>query len=945
MRTAISHQKIGRLLFLFFALAAMPAHGQFYDSGQDRFRRLSHIKTAHFDVIFPQSDTALGQLYANNLERVYQNGGTTLGWQPRRVPAVLFPSSAYANGEVAWAPRRMNLLTMPSPDNYQQIWNQQLTLHEFRHVVQSDMLNQGASRIFGALLGEQYTGLLLGLHVPYWFLEGDAVAYETGASVSGRGRTGDFTNQLAAQVAQKGVFSYPKAMFGSYADKVPTRYHLGYQLISYGRQHYGTEIWQNAMTRVARHPIALRPFGRGIRETTGLKEVAFYRAALEPLSSRQQSAAPANARLYTNPSPKDYDSYSIPQLLPNGKIMAYREQLSDIPSFATIDTASGRTKTIARPGPMYINHYSVSGNTLIWNQLRYTRWEHVSHSQIVAYDLERRRKHTIIGRGRYYNSTLSHSATQIASISYTDSAQWAVVVHDLDGNLVSHFPTNASVPVRVAWSDDDKRLAYIAIESNWKSVVIINLATMTSDTVLPRIDDDISNLLFGDNQIFMTGNRNGNTAWFCYNLTDSIFGVVAESPFGVGGGSLNGNRLLFGYYTADGYQIAEKQLDNITPAEMPTANSNNQTKALAEQEKLVEFATDSVYKTQHYNRLGHLLNFHSWGPLSVRIDDSEIGPGLTVMSQDALSTSFLTAGYQWLEAENKDDYFLEYHYKGFFPIIGTRGDIYKFKVRQETNQGDITLNVLRKRGVAFVQLPMTLKTSVFTTGLTLQSSYQFTKTQFTYKRQEYDTTDHTAGHSIYFYSMRRMAHRDLQSRLGIAFKADYYHYLTNADNHQKALQAWLYLPGLIARRTNQGLTLYGGWQDRNRNNLVFNNLILYPRGYKSVPNTQLLSLQASYAVPLVYPDWNIANILYIKRIRAKLFYDNTWVNNNGEHSRLESAGSDFVADFHIYRLPVPIAAGVRYARRMAHNDNYFGFLLSMNFNGMMGGAAERLFER
>ena len=228
----MSHQKIRRLLFLFFALAAMSAQGQFYDSGQDRFRRLSHIKTAHFDVIFPQSDTALGQIYANNLEQAYKFGGKTLGWQPKRVPAVLFTSSAYANGEVAWAPRRMNLLTTASPDNYQHAWNQQLVLHEFRHVVQTDMLNQGASRFFSVLLGEQYTGLLLGLHVPYWFLEGDAVAYETGASSSGRGRTGDFTNRLAAQVAQKGVYSYQKAMFGSFADNVPTRYHLGYQLSS-----------------------------------------------------------------------------------------------------------------------------------------------------------------------------------------------------------------------------------------------------------------------------------------------------------------------------------------------------------------------------------------------------------------------------------------------------------------------------------------------------------------------------------------------------------------------------------------------------------------------------------------------------------------------------------------------------------------------------------------
>ena len=96
----MSHLIIRRLLFLFFALAAMSAQGQFYDSGQDRFRRLSLIKTEHFDVIFPTSEMALGQIYANNLERIYQSGGKTLGWQPRRVPAVLFTSVAYANAKL-----------------------------------------------------------------------------------------------------------------------------------------------------------------------------------------------------------------------------------------------------------------------------------------------------------------------------------------------------------------------------------------------------------------------------------------------------------------------------------------------------------------------------------------------------------------------------------------------------------------------------------------------------------------------------------------------------------------------------------------------------------------------------------------------------------------------------------------------------------------------------
>jgi hypothetical protein len=173
----------------------------------------------------------------------------------------------------------------------------------------------------------------------------------------------------------------------------------------------------------------------------------------------------------------------------------------------------------------------------------------------------------------------------------------------------------------------------------------------------------------------------------------------------------------------------------------------------------------------------------------------------------------------------------------------------------------------------------------------------------------------------------------LQSRWGIVLRSDYHHYIDQPENHQTAAQVWFYLPGLLA---NHGIALYGGWQESSRNNLVFNSLVLYPRGYKSVSNTRLTTLMASYSLPLLYPDLALGSALYIKRIKAKIFYDYAEAVNKGETTTMRSSGCDLTADFHIYRFAVPISAGVRYARRISKNDNYFGFLLSMNFNGVMG---------
>ncbi len=935
MRNIWNAQFFRQMLILSAMLVNSSTFGQFYDSGQDRFRKLSIIKTEHFKVIFPSDQTRLGQLYANNLEHAYSNGGRTLNWRPRTISAVLFPSTSYANGEVAWAPRRMNLLTTASPDSYFQAWDRQLALHEFRHVVQSDKLNQGATHVFNILLGEQFTGLILGIHVPFWFLEGDAVAFETGSSTAGRGRTCDFDKQLTAQVAQKGIFSYSKAMFGSYADFIPSRYHLGYQLISYGRLNYGPGIWDNSINRVARHPIALRPFGRGIRQTSGLTENKFYKEALESLTSWPKNATPENAKLISSPKKRDYTNYYCPQRTFNGDIIAYRENLSDIPAFVAIDTVRNRQKVIARPGVTYICHFSTEKNLMAWNQNRFRRWDNVNYSQIVIYDIEKHKKSTILKKGRFYCSILSHNADKIASICVNDSSIWSITIHDTRGDLLKQYPTSPNVPVRIAWSDDDSEIAYIGNGTDSKSAYIININDNTARTIIGDIQDDISNLLFHDSHIYFTGNANGKAAWYQYDMTDSSCHIMAESPFGVGSGDIDGDRLLFTYYTADGYQIAEKNIDtSYAQAPLPTTYETVFTKALSDQEQLTAFGPDSTYETARYSRLGHLLNIHSWGPLAINVDNAEIGPGLTFMSQDVLSTSFLTAGYQYKYSESKDNYFAEYQYKGFFPIFSIRGDIDKFKMHAYDRNGiSQTIGVTQKQLTASISVPMILKSSAFNTGMTIYTAYQHKVTSLRHGKFVRDTASNAVQYSIYAYTQRRLAHRDLQPRLGASFKADFMHNTNDISIRQTALQGNIYLPGLCR---NHGLTVYCGLQFRNEDDLSFSNAIIFPRGCKTTLNKQMRCHMASYSLPLCYPDLCIGPALYIKRIKAKVFYDYAKIKKTGSNTDIQSAGCDLTADFHVYRIPVPISAGLRYARQISTEGNYCGLLFSMNFSSLTG---------
>ncbi len=146
--------------------------------------------------------------------------------------------------QMDWWPGRQNELSFIQLHISQFIrkigWNNS-RLHEFRHVVQIDKINENLPELIKLILGQQGTALVFGVHLPWWFIEGDAVVTETALSKFGRGRFPSFLMEHQAQVVEKGVFSYDKAYFGSYRDFVPNHYKLGYYLVGGSRAIFGSE--------------------------------------------------------------------------------------------------------------------------------------------------------------------------------------------------------------------------------------------------------------------------------------------------------------------------------------------------------------------------------------------------------------------------------------------------------------------------------------------------------------------------------------------------------------------------------------------------------------------------------------------------------------------------------------------------------------------------------
>nr|NQU91437.1 hypothetical protein [Bacteroidota bacterium] len=173
---------------------------QYFSSGQDPAAiKWKQIKTDNFKIVFPKEYTTKANYIANIMEYARRLDTISLSANPGKIPVILHNRTATSNAVTAWAPKRMDFYTIPPQDTYGQEWFQQLALHEYRHVVQVSKLNVGLTKGLTWFFGEQATGAVLGLYIPQWLLEGDAVAAETGLSKTGRGRTPSFGMPLRAQ--------------------------------------------------------------------------------------------------------------------------------------------------------------------------------------------------------------------------------------------------------------------------------------------------------------------------------------------------------------------------------------------------------------------------------------------------------------------------------------------------------------------------------------------------------------------------------------------------------------------------------------------------------------------------------------------------------------------------------------------------------------------------
>lgn len=923
------------LLFLF----CIRASGQFYSIGQSRaVLKWERIENGRFSVVYPAGHLSKAEEVLKGFTLAAEEVSRSLGVKPPVVPLVLHTGSAISNAYAIWAPKRIELLSTPPQDSYAQPWIQQLALHEYRHAVQLSSLNRGVTRFAGYLFGQQVAGVSAGLFVPKWFLEGDAVVSETSHGYSGRGRNPAFHRPWVAQLAEKGAYSFPKATLGSYRDFVPDVYTTGYQIVATSRMKYGPGLWENAMKTSAMKPWLITPFNKGLKNISGLNKKGLYLEAVDYRNKQTASVTQGTGHRVIPASTKNqYVNYLNPQRINDSVVVALKKSLGKPPLIVAVNE-NGREKRLCTPGIILDEHISAGNGQLVWAEYRpHIRWETENYTEIVIFSIADGKKRRLPLKGRFYAPEISPDGKQIAAIEYDKAGDCNIVV--IKDDSLRRYPVpggmHASTP---AWSYDQRSLVMVFLSDEGKCLTLLSLGDGSFGFLTPFSYREISNPVFNGDEIIYTETFEEKSQLFSLNITTGNKQRITDVRFGADYPSVHNRQILFNDYTANGFRIGMVNPDTLTMLSVSeNRNSWELAEAMSAQETRLDFSrltSDTAVKPMPYKEWKHLFGIHSWAPLYIDIGGETARPGVSFMSQNLLSTLFITAGYDYNLQEETGMWKADVSWKGWYPefrAVVSQGKRAATALNSEDQPERFTWNETNLD--AGITQNLNLSRGAYTAGVSGNADFNFSRISHDQSTPGDFTSGDLTGLSYRTsgYIYKRQAYRDLAPRLGVNMELRFRHtpFGQIKAGEIVAAQTMIYLPGLAA---NHSFSLYAGIQFLDPGKYRFSNLISISRGYTTeIRGNEILSFRFAYRFPLLYPDMALGGLFYLKRIRTGLYYDYTLAQNPDPQSVYKSTGIDLVGDFHLFGLSIPLSAGIRTLYTDLDGKISASLLFSVNF--------------
>ncbi len=725
---------IQKRLFSFAVLmmAANALMGQFYLTGEDPSGvKWSKIESGNYRLVYPCGADSLAMRYVNLLEhyRPYVMAG--LKASPKPIPVILHPFTTRSNGMVTWAPKRMELYTTPPANGgYPQNWDEQLAIHESRHVGQMSLFTKGIYKPLGWLLGEQITGLGIGVYTSKWLLEGDAVVAETELTESGRGRSASFLEYYRASLLKGEYRNWSRWRFGSNKYYTPDHYALGYVLISAGRAKSGSYTYAGDLMEC----YVRRFYNPDVKNYAHEKLTGMSLKDLARESFRYHAA-------FWKEDFASRGEYDTAHQMVGKRSRYFTQFISSVPlnkdTLVSVRRAYDRPSELVMLGtdPLFLQQHpkgfrnlrafsSSAGRMDVAGQKVYyietvgdIRWGMAAYNDLFSYDLKSGKIERLTRKKSYNDPSVNATADSLAVVEYPCFGGSRAVVLDMEGNELFALSAPHGGQLReVEWGGGG--LYALAITGEGMGVYHIDLKNGGASwrQVLGSGYRNISNLGVDGNLIYFDSDVSGVNNIYSYNVATQQLETIANVPFAALNPQIAGGRLFYssldldGYYpvfapyATSAYKDQQKQEYRDTTGRIkvyvedgvlksnyryPVAQMlSNQAKEWfrsvnsTEGSGVAPLYADTLeqavrYTPKPYRKGGHLFRIHSWAPLYYNVDNimqssydkwyDAVSLGATIYSQNTQGTAVSMLGYSYRKGFHAAH--ASFEYRGWMPVF------------------------------------------------------------------------------------------------------------------------------------------------------------------------------------------------------------------------------------------------------------------------------------
>ena len=801
------------------AVAAPPdSSAQFYTNGSDPgSAKWQSVETAHYKVIFPKSIDSLAFEYGVQLEKWREAVSVSSGLLPgqgyrRKTRVILHPWHGISNASVTWAPKRLDIYTMPDAYDPEPLpWSELLAIHEGRHIAQMQFGYRKWLKPWAYILGDMAPGAWSALWPNTWFLEGDAVVAETALTRAGRGRSADFMEYYKAAFANRDTRNWYRWRYGSYRHYTPDHYALGYMTIAGIRYCFDDPLFsERYLDYPARRPFRCNNRNKTVKEASGMKFNDSFQKITETFSEiwkeSEEERKPFCLSERISPESNWYTGL-YGTVVYDGRMFAIRSGLREAAHLVEINPKDGSEKRLTA-FPATSSRLSTSCGKLWWSEsIPDPRWSLKMTSKIMSYDISSGKISSLTKEGRLFNPAPSDDGKILAAVSLpVEGGSDIVIVSSENGEILKSY----TLPSRLQAAEVrflDNYLYFTAISKEGTGIYRISDNFKGEiETICAPLPISIRNLNVYDGELHFAADRTSANEYYRLDCESGKIMQLTSLRFGGAEFCFHDGDL---YFTAtNGTDKMLHRTSDVLDKEVTFSNIHKYKVAdkLSEQEHSIasakgidlpstrtsqnnDFNTD-FSPVKRYRKLPNMFRFHSWAPvyfnynkvknMSGDISYLIVSPGVTALFQNSLGTAWGSVGYSthmdpYKPKKRRHSGHAIFSYSGLYPAIEASLDIndrdalqYLRKTTldgagQQESYYAVLTDIPLIQGSIKAYIPLDFSSGGWQRGIVPQITYSISNDRFCKSEVRVSTDENFEGGSLqHFVGLRDDANLPMQ---------------------------------------------------------------------------------------------------------------------------------------------------------------------------------------